>query len=121
MTANPSEETHVRRARAIGLSLVTVAAGALAHPNLQVGQDYSSYDILVFILNGAVLCVLLGRTAAAVFFVIRRLLRNRPIPSYAWVAPVLLIGFALGHVLYDTLFFQKFPRLVYVLTFGVPR
>ncbi|MCZ6690129.1 MAG: hypothetical protein O7H41_11035 [Planctomycetota bacterium] len=104
------DPTRSRRPDAIALAMLSLFVSGLAHPTLASSAGYSSYEIFVFVLNGAILSLLLVRSAAGVFH------WGRPL---FWTAPVTLICFLGAHLAYDTLFYQKFPKLTWLLIMGI--
>lgn len=118
MSVRDDEKRRQGKARGIGLGVVTLSVAGAAHPILGPTGSYSSYEILIFLLNGAVLSLLLVRTGVGAYFWMRRPFRDAPAPPLTWVAPVLLVCFVAIHVGYDTLFFQKFPLLMVGLIRG---
>lgn len=107
-----------RRAHAVGLAIVAITAAGMAHPNLVSKEGYSSYEMFVFVLNGAVFCLLLAHLGVSIFVWARRPFVSSPLPVLSWVAPLLLFCFAAIHLGYDTLFYGKFPKLLIGLIRG---
>lgn len=120
MQANAKDDRHARQAHAVTLAFVTLAVCALAHPEWAVADGYAAHEILILVLNGATLCLLAGYSGLAAYRGARRLFQSIPVPYLIWAAPTLLVSFAAYHAVYDSLFYRRFAKLVFLLVKGIP-